>query len=350
MRKPDTEVTRWKKDVKPTPYDPMVAQNAAANTALAQRSQEFSEKYYTDTVAPLVRQMAAASKVESANQSKLFNLNYGQARDAADRYKQYGLPAESRYYDMVSSYSQRGEEERQAGLALGDVRVGAGNANEQLMRRFASMGINPTSPAAIAAMSGRATTNAAAEASAMNRARAGARELGMKLKSDAANFGRGGQSGILQFGAGAGANSTGAFGIASGAVGAGNAGAAVPMAGYGQAMQGYQANMNAYAGMASTHMSQQAQMGGGLGSALGSVAGLAGSFMTSDRRLKRDIVRVGTHSTGLDIYEFNYVWGGERQRGFMADEVEKIMPAAVIYMPDGYAVVNYSMLGVTANV
>lgn len=343
MRKSDTEITRCKKDVKPTPYDPMIAQNAAANTALAERSVQFTEDYYTNTVAPLIAQMRAASAQETANQTKLFDLNYGQASAAAKRYDAYGVPAEKKYYDMVGQFSSKEEEGRQAQLALGDVRVGNQNADASMMRRFQSLGIDPTSPAAIAAMSSRAVNNGAAEASAMNRARNGARQLGMQLKSDAANFGRGGQSGILQFGAGAGQNSNSGFGIAAGAVNAGNAGAAVPMAGMAQGMQGYQANMNVYGGMAQSAISAQAQMtSAGIG-AIGSLAGGAMGFM-SDRRLKQDIVEVGFLPNGLPIYEFQYIWGGERVRGVMADDVAKVIPEAVSIHPSGYSMVHYDRL------
>ena len=62
----------------------------------------------------------------------------------------------------------------------------------------------------------------------------------------------------------------------------------------------------------------------------------------SDRRLKSYIVRVGTHKTGIGVYEYNIF--GNRQRGVMADEVEAIMPEAVILHPSGFKMVNYGAL------
>jgi hypothetical protein len=62
----------------------------------------------------------------------------------------------------------------------------------------------------------------------------------------------------------------------------------------------------------------------------------------SDRRLKSYIVRVGTHKTGIGVYEYNIF--GNRQRGVMADEVEAIMPEAVILHPSGFKMVNYGVL------
>jgi hypothetical protein len=63
----------------------------------------------------------------------------------------------------------------------------------------------------------------------------------------------------------------------------------------------------------------------------------------SDRRLKTNIKRIGTHPLGIGIYEFDYVWG-EHATGVMADEVKKVMPEAVIRDKSGYDMVDYSKL------
>jgi hypothetical protein len=70
---------------------------------------------------------------------------------------------------------------------------------------------------------------------------------------------------------------------------------------------------------------------------------LAGAAMMSDRRLKSNIERIGTHKLGIGIYEYEIL--GERQQGVMADEVEKVMPEAVLMHPSGYKMVNYGLLG-----
>jgi hypothetical protein len=70
---------------------------------------------------------------------------------------------------------------------------------------------------------------------------------------------------------------------------------------------------------------------------------LAGSAIAaSDRRLKSNIERIGTHKLGIGIYEYDIL--GERKQGVMADEVEKVMPEAVLMHPSGYKMVNYSLL------
>jgi hypothetical protein len=78
----------------------------------------------------------------------------------------------------------------------------------------------------------------------------------------------------------------------------------------------------------------------GLFSALGSAAMLAPKF--SDRRLKSNIVQVGTHPLGIGIYEYDIF--GNRERGVMADEVAKVMPEAIVPHESGYMMVNYGKL------
>lgn len=63
----------------------------------------------------------------------------------------------------------------------------------------------------------------------------------------------------------------------------------------------------------------------------------------SDRRLKRNIKRIGTHRLGIGIYEFDYVWD-EHAIGLMADEVKTVMPEAVTRDPSGYDMVDYGKL------
>lgn len=80
--------------------------------------------------------------------------------------------------------------------------------------------------------------------------------------------------------------------------------------------------------------------GGGGGGTGGITTSAGGGF--SDRRLKRNIHRIGTHRLGIGLYEWDFVWG-EAGSGVMADEVEPIMPEAVSTVR-GFQVVNYTML------
>lgn len=76
----------------------------------------------------------------------------------------------------------------------------------------------------------------------------------------------------------------------------------------------------------------------------------------SDQSIKENIVKVGGHPLGIDLYLFDYkpqyreTWGHGRQFGVMADDVETVMPEAVSIHPDGYKMVNYDMLGISRSV
>jgi len=76
-------------------------------------------------------------------------------------------------------------------------------------------------------------------------------------------------------------------------------------------------------------------------SILGGLFGLGASgIKASDRRLKRDIRRIGTYSNGLPKYEYRYHWSDRRHVGVMSDDVRKVRPDAVVRI-DGFDAVNY---------
>lgn len=85
---------------------------------------------------------------------------------------------------------------------------------------------------------------------------------------------------------------------------------------------------------------------GGAPSTVGTVASTVGGIASifSDRRLKRDIRRVGEFDDGLGIYEYRYVTAAMRVLGVMADEVSKLRPRALGPVRAGYATVNYGAL------
>lgn len=73
---------------------------------------------------------------------------------------------------------------------------------------------------------------------------------------------------------------------------------------------------------------------------------------TSDRAVKENIVRVGEHEAGFGLYLFDYKpefasFGEGRQFGVMADEVQAIVPEAVVRGEHGFLQVNYALLGIT---
>lgn len=102
------------------------------------------------------------------------------------------------------------------------------------------------------------------------------------------------------------------------------------------------ANSNTAA--ANSQMQANSQFWNGLMKMGGSVAGAA--IMASDRRLKLDIVRTGDDPRGFGQYSYRYVWDAPhvRRHGYMADEVERVRPDAVLRSADGFAMIDYGVL------
>lgn len=96
---------------------------------------------------------------------------------------------------------------------------------------------------------------------------------------------------------------------------------------YAAAMQQYQAQMQARSGL------------------LGGIAGIgSAAIMASDRRLKVNIKPLGIKLGKLMLYAYDYIWGGPRQIGVMADEIAIHRPDALGPVLNGYATVNYGAL------
>jgi hypothetical protein len=102
--------------------------------------------------------------------------------------------------------------------------------------------------------------------------------------------------------------------------------------------------MAANASLANMHGQQaasQMQAAGQMFSTAGSMAGQA-----SDRRLKKNISKIGQSPSGLNIYNFEYKnskYGEGLFQGVMSNEIPQ---EAVVQMDNGYDAVDYSMLDV----
>jgi hypothetical protein len=84
--------------------------------------------------------------------------------------------------------------------------------------------------------------------------------------------------------------------------------------------------------------------GGGMaGAKLGAQIGAGAGASFSDIRLKTNIKRIGTHPAGVGLYEFDYIWGGGKQVGVMAQELELVRPDAVFEV-DGFKAVDYGRI------
>lgn len=98
------------------------------------------------------------------------------------------------------------------------------------------------------------------------------------------------------------------------------------------------AQMQGNYGLQAANLNQST--GADYGSMAGAGIGLASAaMMMCDRRLKKNI-----KSFGNGFYEYEYVWGGPRMVGCMAQDVQRVRPDAVIRHASGYLMVNYARL------
>lgn len=68
----------------------------------------------------------------------------------------------------------------------------------------------------------------------------------------------------------------------------------------------------------------------------------SGIFTISDKRLKENVHQIGEFAGELGVYEYNYIGSEQRITGFMAQEVERVVPDAVIeFNRAGNKAVNY---------
>jgi hypothetical protein len=93
------------------------------------------------------------------------------------------------------------------------------------------------------------------------------------------------------------------------------------------------------AGMQQQQMANQAT-----GQLLQGASGMAGMFMMSDRRTKTDLQPIANDPRGFRWYRFRFVGETRPRIGVMAQEVARVMPAAVRSVR-GVLHVNYAMLG-----
>ena len=118
-------------------------------------------------------------------------------------------------------------------------------------------------------------------------------------------------------------------------------GATAPGANYtGAAQNQYQA------GLAATNVANANNAG--MWNGLMNMGGMY--LLGSDISIKQDVRRVGTHESGIGLYEFSYLpayrdtWGHGTYVGVLAQEVEAVKPGAVHKHADGYKVVDYGAL------
>jgi hypothetical protein len=115
--------------------------------------------------------------------------------------------------------------------------------------------------------------------------------------------------------------------------------------GGGNALGNMSSGRVAHAQSARGHASLAGRGGKGGGISRGG-GGHRGGGRRSDIALKHDIDLLGHLPNGIGFYRFTYNGGNQAYVGVMAQEVQKVMPQAVVRGKDGYLRVFYDKLGV----
>jgi hypothetical protein len=66
------------------------------------------------------------------------------------------------------------------------------------------------------------------------------------------------------------------------------------------------------------------------------------NLLESDRRLKREISRIGTHPLGFGVYRFKYLWSDQAYVGVLAQDLANKIPDAVMTGLGNFLAVDYA--------
>jgi hypothetical protein len=330
--------------------DPRVGQATLEQIQLARRQ-------YDDYIAPggdrdwqrSITNDALGIYQRSADQSaQMQAYQLQQAQRSDDRYWGTAVPFEDRLIQQVERMDSEPYREAQVSRALADTQTQFDNSRQQGMREMTRRGASPDSGAYAAMMNDGGRAQALAMATAANKTRLAAQQVGLSNKMQM----YGGMKGMAGLGAtsaqlalGAGGQTAGAAGgmtnAAYGSIGTNNQTASAAHSGISAGISGY----NNYYGNLVAGVNANNQ-GNQTGQIIGTAAGVLGAVMLSDRRAKTDIEQVGKLDSGIKVYRYRYKAGGPIQIGVMADEVKKKAPEAYVKGGggDGYDAVDYSQL------
>lgn len=316
---------------------------AKANAELGRDAFNWYSNYYQNTVAPLQQRQTQLAEqltndyLDTSRQQKEF------AKEQNAYYKSTFQPVEQQMVRDAMDYDSEANQKRVAGEAAANVNQQFSNVRGQSARLAGRYGLTSTAMSGPAGASERA--QALGAAGAATGAATATRDKGIALRSGVSNFGRNMPNTAAAYFAGSNASNGGAMGATGqsfqGGLSAGN----FMNQGFGLGMQGNSSAANIFGNIASIQNTANANDNawmGALGSAVGGWAG-GGFKMPSDRRLKTNIKRIGTTPGGAPVYEYDYIWGGPRQRGVMAQDIAFTQPWAV-HSNDGYLSVNYAMV------
>lgn len=252
---------------------------AKAQADLAREQWESYQKTFAPVLLDQMQQQVDIGKDTYELSREAQNFQLGLSKKYDDRFWQRQAPLEDQIVDEARDFDTPAERERLAGTARADVEQAFGGVRAQQRREMGRMGLNPSDPKYFAMNRELDSSQALATASAMNKTREAARQMGWAKRMDAAALGRGlpgfsGDSSRVAMGWG---------GQGMDAGGMGMRGATAALGGMNQTAQGAGAN---YAGAGNTYgtvlgVQQKAagEKNSMLGSGIGAVATIGAAFI-----------------------------------------------------------------------
>lgn len=272
--------------------DPRIAQAAQKQADLGQDWLSFAKDAFEQSKA---RQETIDKQTADvmAQQRGVADQQLKWAQQDRDRYNNVFVPVQDKFVNTAMNYDTPEKQEEAAAEASADVQNSAAKAQEAQARNAASMGVNPASGRYAGIDQNTVMNTALANAGAQNQARQLVRDKALGLQYQAANMGNMlPQQSNQTMGLGLGAGSD-AIGLAQRNQQLFNGSTGIVNSGYAGAMSGYQGMSNSLNNLYGNQLSawqaqnqQNAQKASGLGSFLGGVAGIASSFLPSDKNLK----------------------------------------------------------------
>jgi hypothetical protein len=176
----------------------------------------FSRNVATEQLGMAREQLGLTrSQVERANALGDYQLEQMQFND--DRYRNVAIPFEDKLLADVNRFDSAGYKQGQVAAARADVQSSFDNAQEQTMRGMMRRGVNPASGMALATRGAMDIGKATAMASAANKTRQAAEQVGLSTKMQM----YGGMRGLAGLGATNAGLATGAMGAGTSALGTG---------------------------------------------------------------------------------------------------------------------------------
>lgn len=271
----------FKKQDAPAP-DPRVGEAAMRQAALNEKM--FAD--YTANDRPWMQSVASRalqlSEDNARRSAELGDYQLGAMKKNDARYWGVAVPFEDQLLRDVNRFDSEGYKQNQINMAKADVQEAFDNAGAESARGLMRRGVNPGSGMALATRGSMDIGKATALATAANKTRMAADQIGLSTKMSM----YGGMKGLAGLGATNASLATGAIGAGNGS-GAGMTGAAgsylnannAALAGYNSGMNGSLGTMNQFSSLG-IQAAQANNAADPMGTILGAAAGAGAAYAT----------------------------------------------------------------------